>query len=105
MALAGVNIPGAGSAGDIFLQAQFPLHSGRILGLPGRIFVSATGLLVAMLSVTGIILAEETIGTHKIAGPNVARDHHECLSTKTRHASMVKPQVTQGTVRLMIIPI
>jgi uncharacterized iron-regulated membrane protein len=55
-ALAGANIPGAGSAGDIFLQAQFPLHSGRILGLPGRIFVSAMGLLVAMLSVTGIII-------------------------------------------------
>ena len=31
-ALAGANIPGAGSVGDIFLQAQFPLHSGRILG-------------------------------------------------------------------------
>lgn len=55
-AFAGANIPGAGSAGDIFLQAQFPLHSGRILGLPGRIFVSAMGLLVAMLSVTGIII-------------------------------------------------
>jgi hypothetical protein len=41
---------------DIFLQAQFPLHSGRILGLPGRIFVSATGLLVPMLSVTGITI-------------------------------------------------
>jgi uncharacterized iron-regulated membrane protein len=54
--LAGANIPGAGSVGDIFLQAQFPLHSGRILGLPGRIFVSAMGLLVAMLSVTGIII-------------------------------------------------
>jgi uncharacterized iron-regulated membrane protein len=55
-ALAGANIPGTGSAGDIFLQAQFPLHSGRILGLPGRIFVSAMGLLVATLSVTGIII-------------------------------------------------
>ena len=55
-ALAGANIPGTGSAGDIFLQAQFPLHSGRILGLPGRIFVSAMGLLVAMLSITGIII-------------------------------------------------
>jgi uncharacterized iron-regulated membrane protein len=53
---AGANVPGAGSAGDIFLQAQFPLHSGRILGLPGRIFVSAIGLLVAMLSVTGVIV-------------------------------------------------
>lgn len=53
---AGANIPGTGSAGDIFMQAQFPLHSGRILGLPGRIFISAMGLLVAMLSVTGVII-------------------------------------------------
>jgi uncharacterized iron-regulated membrane protein len=40
-----------GSADDIFLQAQFP-HSGRILGLPGRILISAMGLVVAMLSAT-----------------------------------------------------
>ena len=53
---AGLKIPGTGSAGDIFMQAQFPLHSGRILGLPGRIFISAMGLLVAMLSITGIII-------------------------------------------------
>jgi len=49
-------VPGTGSAGDIFLQAQFPLHSGRILGLPGRIIISLMGLMVAMLSVTGIII-------------------------------------------------
>lgn len=52
----GDRIPGSGSAGDIFLEAQFPLHSGRILGLPGRIMVSTLGLLVAMLSVTGVII-------------------------------------------------
>jgi uncharacterized iron-regulated membrane protein len=50
------DIPGAGSAGDIFIQAQFPLHSGRILGLPGRILISIMGLAVAMLSLTGIII-------------------------------------------------
>lgn len=55
-ALAGTNIPGTGSAGDIFLQAQFPLHSGRILGLPGRIMISLMGLGVAILSVTGVII-------------------------------------------------
>ncbi|MBP8184856.1 MAG: PepSY domain-containing protein [Pseudomonas sp.] len=55
-ALAGTLIPGTGSAGDIFMQAQFPLHSGRILGMPGRILVSLLGLLVAMLSLTGIII-------------------------------------------------
>jgi uncharacterized iron-regulated membrane protein len=48
--------PGTGSAGDIFLQAQFPLHSGRIAGTPGRILVSLMGLTVAMLSVTGIMI-------------------------------------------------
>ncbi|MNN88395.1 hypothetical protein D3C81_2060750 [compost metagenome] len=35
---------------------QFPLHSGRILGLPGRILISIMGLLVAMLSVTGVVI-------------------------------------------------
>lgn len=53
---AGANVPGAGSAGDIFLQAQFPLHSGRIIGLPGRILVSLLGLAVATLSVTGVAI-------------------------------------------------
>jgi len=48
--------PWKGTAADIFLQAQFPLHSGRILGLPGRILISAMGLVVAMLSFTGIII-------------------------------------------------
>lgn len=52
----GGKIPGRGSAGDIFLQAQFPLHSGRILGLTGRVMVSLLGALVAMLSVTGVII-------------------------------------------------
>ncbi|MFZ6657137.1 PepSY-associated TM helix domain-containing protein [Undibacterium sp. TJN19] len=52
----GGKIPGTGSAGDIFLQAQFPLHSGRILGLTGRILISLLGLVVAMLSVTGLII-------------------------------------------------
>lgn len=52
----GTRIPGSGSAGDLFMQAQFPLHSGRILGLPGRILISLMGALVAMLSVTGVVI-------------------------------------------------
>ncbi|RFU45380.1 PepSY domain-containing protein [Paraburkholderia sp. DHOC27] len=52
----GSSIPGEGSAGDIFLQAQFPLHSGRIIGLAGRIMISAMGLIVAMLSATGLVI-------------------------------------------------
>jgi uncharacterized iron-regulated membrane protein len=53
-ALAGAIVPGTGSAGDIFVQAQFPLHSGRIIGLPGRILVSLLGLCIAGLSATGV---------------------------------------------------
>jgi uncharacterized iron-regulated membrane protein len=48
--------PWQGTAADIFVQAQFPLHSGRILGVPGRILISIMGLVVAALSVTGVII-------------------------------------------------
>lgn len=53
---AGADLPGQGSAGDLFMQLQFPLHSGRILGLAGRILVSLLGLAVATLSLTGLII-------------------------------------------------
>jgi uncharacterized iron-regulated membrane protein len=54
--LLGQREPWTGSAADIFVQAQFPLHSGRILGLPGRILISVMGLVVAMLCVTGVVI-------------------------------------------------
>jgi uncharacterized iron-regulated membrane protein len=53
---AGERLPWKGTAADIFVQAQFPLHSGRILGLPGRILISLTGIVVATLSVTGVVI-------------------------------------------------
>ncbi len=48
--------PWKGTAADLFVQAQFPLHSGRILGLPGRILISLMGLGTAILSITGIVI-------------------------------------------------
>ncbi|WP_028105161.1 PepSY-associated TM helix domain-containing protein [Pseudoduganella violaceinigra] len=54
--LLGERKPWTGSAADLFVQAQFPLHSGRILGLPGRILISFMGVVVAMLSVTGVVI-------------------------------------------------
>ncbi|WP_052401886.1 PepSY-associated TM helix domain-containing protein [Muricoccus aerilatus] len=48
--------PWKGTAADIFVQAQFPLHSGRILGLPGRIAISIMGVITAILSATGVII-------------------------------------------------
>ena len=53
-ALEGGRVPWEGTAADVFMQLQFPLHSGRIAGLPGRIFLSFMGLVVALLSATGI---------------------------------------------------
>jgi uncharacterized iron-regulated membrane protein len=50
------DIVGQGSAGDIYMQAQYQLHTGRIIGLPGRILICLTGLIVAMLSMTGIYI-------------------------------------------------
>lgn len=54
--LLGDRQPWVGTAADIFVQAQFPIHSGRILGLPGRILISIMGLVVAMLSVSGVVI-------------------------------------------------
>jgi uncharacterized iron-regulated membrane protein len=54
--LIGDHVPWEGTAADVFVQLQFPLHSGRILGLPGRIIISITGVTVAMLSITGLVI-------------------------------------------------
>lgn len=55
-ALDGGRVPWEGTAADIFMQLQFPLHSGRIAGVPGRVFLSFMGLVVALLSATGIVV-------------------------------------------------
>lgn len=49
-------VPGEGTAGDVFMQSLFPPHSGRIAGWPGRILISLSGLAVAVLSVTGVVI-------------------------------------------------
>jgi len=52
----GGRVPWEGTAADVFMQLQFPLHSGRIAGLPGRVLLSVMGLVVALLSFTGIVI-------------------------------------------------
>lgn len=54
--LLGSRQPWKGTAADIFVQAQFPVHSGRILGVPGRVLMSVMGVVVATLSVTGVVI-------------------------------------------------
>jgi uncharacterized iron-regulated membrane protein len=78
--LLGHEEPWQGTAADIFVQAQFPIHSGRILGLPGRILISLMGLVVAGLSVTGVVVwwrkqsaraaSERRISLRQAAGAN-----------------------------------
>ncbi|BCN38217.1 peptidase [Alicycliphilus denitrificans] len=55
-AIVGDKVPGHGTAGDVFMQAQLPLHSGRILGTPGRVLMSFMGVFVAALSLTGLLI-------------------------------------------------
>lgn len=47
--------PKHGSAGDVFMQWQWPLHSGQAFGWTGRILVFLSGLACPVLFVTGVI--------------------------------------------------
>jgi uncharacterized iron-regulated membrane protein len=47
--------PSHGSAGDIFMQWQWLLHSGQAFGWMGRILVFLSGLACPVLFVTGVI--------------------------------------------------
>jgi uncharacterized iron-regulated membrane protein len=52
----GEKMPWSGTAADLFMQLQFPLHSGRIAGVPGRVVLSLMGVIIAVLSLTGIVI-------------------------------------------------
>lgn len=41
------------SAGDLFFAWQYPLHSGRAFGLPGRILIAVAGVGTAAICITG----------------------------------------------------
>lgn len=47
--------PMSGGAGNVFLQWQWPLHSGQFLRMPGRVLVLSSGLACALLFVTGLV--------------------------------------------------
>ncbi|MGD1877731.1 MAG: PepSY-associated TM helix domain-containing protein [Kiloniellaceae bacterium] len=50
------DIPGTGTAGEIFEQLQLPIHGGRIAGFAGRVVICVTGVVIFMLSVTGSVI-------------------------------------------------
>lgn len=84
-------VPGTGSAGDIFLQAQFPLHSGRLGGIAGRVLVSLLGVAVAVLSVTGVIIwarKRRARGAARTSGAGAAPSQPVAFAAGVRSESM-----------------
>lgn len=73
----GDRLPWHGTAGDLFLQLQFPLHSGRIAGLAGRIVISLTGFAVAALSVTGVVIWWKK---HRARASRIQKSREEILT-------------------------
>lgn len=68
----GMYRPWHGSAADVFVQLQLPLHSGRILGMTGRIMMSLMGVFVVMLSITGIVIWERKRRARKATARSLA---------------------------------
>jgi uncharacterized iron-regulated membrane protein len=64
--------PLAGSGGNVFLQWQWPLHSGQALRMPGRILVLLSGLCCALLFVTGFIRWRQKRHAKLLGGSGVA---------------------------------
>lgn len=54
-----------GTAGDVFLAWQYPLHSGKAFGGIGRAIIFVSGILVAILCITGIILWARKLGARR----------------------------------------
>lgn len=71
-AVLGMHRPWHGTAADVFVQLQLPLHSGRILGLAGRIMMSIMGVFVVMLSITGIVIWERKRRARKAVASTLA---------------------------------
>ena len=46
----------SGGSGDYFNAIMFPIHSGQIFALPGRILICVSGIVVTMLSITGLVI-------------------------------------------------
>lgn len=46
----------SGSAGDVFMLWQYPLHSGKAFGLPGRLVIFLSGIVLTLLCYTGLVL-------------------------------------------------
>ncbi len=57
---------GTGSIGDVFLDWQWPLHSGHAFGWTGRMLVLLSGLACPVLYVTGVIRWQQKRKANKL---------------------------------------
>ncbi len=56
----------SGTRADRFLAWQFPIHSGQILGIYGRVLICITGILTAMLTMTGVVIWRKKCKSRRI---------------------------------------
>lgn len=75
---------GGGKAGDVVADLMFPIHTGQVAGTPGRILICIAGIVVALLSITGI-----TIWWKK----RVAQDMRTRASRLARHKAGATKEV------------
>lgn len=54
--LLGQEIAGQGTLGERFYRLQLPIHGGRIIGFTGQVLIAVLGVLIAVLSGTGIYI-------------------------------------------------
>lgn len=54
--LLGQEIAGQGTLGDRFYRLQLPIHGGRIIGMTGQVLIALLGIVITMLSATGIYI-------------------------------------------------
>lgn len=52
--LLGQEIAGQGTLGEQFYRLQLPIHGGRIIGFTGQVMIAVLGVLIAVLSATGV---------------------------------------------------
>lgn len=68
------------TSGERFVIWQFPLHTGRILGIGGRIAVLLGGLAICIMSVTGLMIWRSRWLARINAAKTIKRKKHALIS-------------------------
>jgi len=75
-------------AASLTAPLMLPIHGGRIAGFAGGVPMMAAGLVIVLLSITGIVLWREKRGARRYAGGRTGTGAVPCpRSTGSVHAS------------------